>query len=100
MEQISSIGTPPALVELLGHLGISELITQPVYEFDDLGSAPSPMTERNGDRLSGSSLKAHLSGNDLIFEQGHIFKQQTHHAFAIPIEVRASFHTRGKSSIR
>src|SRR5436190_10975965 len=85
MEWFSSIGTPPALVELLSHLGISELIKQLVDEFNDLGSTASPMTEWNGDGLSRPSFEPDLGCNHLVFQQRHIFKQQTHHALAVSI---------------
>src|SRR5260370_16459239 len=43
------------------------------------------MAEGNSDALSCPSFEPDLSRNDLVFEQGHIFEEQPHHALAVPI---------------
>src|SRR6266699_5610320 len=75
--------SPPALVELLSHLGIGVVLKQLIKQRNGLGSSVTPTTDGKGERLGGASFESYLSGNHLLLQQGHILNKQTHHAFAI-----------------
>src|SRR5712692_5984837 len=77
--------SPPALVELLSHLGIGVVLKQLIKQRNGLGSSVTPTTDGKSERLGGPALQAYLSSNHLLLQQGHILNRQTHHAFAVPI---------------
>src|SRR2546430_10022143 len=79
-------GAPSTLVQLLSDSSISVVLKQLIDEHKELRWMAPPTAHRHGDRLGGSPFEAHLSRNHLlVWQQGHIFQQQTPHPFAIPI---------------
>ncbi len=87
---------PPTLIELLGNFRIGVIIEQLIDEGNELRSRTALRTERKRHGLGRSPFEAHMSGHHLILKQGHIFQQQTHHAFAIPIRGAWIFPHAGK----
>ena len=80
------VGAPPPLVELLGHLGICVVVEQLVDERNQLWRAATPAAHWDRDGLLNSPFEADVNSDHLLLlEHGHIFQQQAHHAFAVPI---------------
>jgi hypothetical protein len=84
---LSVKGAPSKVVQLLSNSGIGVVLQQLIDEHKQLRWVPPSAAHCHRDCLGGSSFEAHLSGNHLlVLKQGHIFQQQTHHTFAIPIQ--------------